>query len=106
VFGNLELVSAFAPLEKPTDFGWDALFIVTDAITAAAPPSITGIVADLSTGNVVIQWKGPGRVFQLERAGTLGGPYLQLSPIIPDLFFNDAGVLRNQGQSFYRLRQS
>jgi hypothetical protein len=105
VFGNLELVSAFAPLEKPTDFGWDALFIVTDAITPAVPPSIAGIVADPSTGNVTIQWKGAGRVFQLERAATLGGPYLQTSPILPGLFFNDVGILRNQGQSFYSLRQ-
>src|SRR5262245_59275663 len=28
VFGNWDLVSSLAPLEKPTDFGWDALFIV------------------------------------------------------------------------------
>ena len=58
-----------------------------------------------STGNVAIQWKGPGRVFQLERAANVAGPYLQLSPIIPDLYFNDAGALKNQARSFYRLRQ-
>jgi hypothetical protein len=52
-----------------------------------------------------IQWKGSGRVFQLERAETLSWPYLQISPIIPDLFFNDAGALSNQAQTFYRLRQ-
>lgn len=38
VFRNLELLNAFAPVEDLADFGLDALFIVTDAATPAAPP--------------------------------------------------------------------
>jgi len=70
VFGNLELVSAFAPLEDASDFGLDALFIVTDFTPPAPAPRLLGI--DPHSGAVF--WEGQGRVFQLERAADPTGP--------------------------------
>ena len=34
-------------------------------------------------------WEAQGRVFQVERANLVTGQYLPLSPILPDLFFDD-----------------
>ena len=101
VFGNLELVSAFAPLEHAADFGFDALFVVTDFTPPAPAPRLLGIDLDGDTGKLTVQWEGKGRVFQLERATNVTGPYLPFSPIIPDFSFNDT----IQSQFFYRLRQ-
>src|SRR5207247_162504 len=89
VFGNLELVSAFAPLETNADFGLDALFVVTDFAPPAPPPRLLGMALERNTGSLTMQWTGPGRVFQLERAASAAGPYLPCSPILPDSAFTD-----------------
>jgi hypothetical protein len=104
VFRNLELISAFAPIEDLADFGLDALFVVTD-LSSADRPRFTQITANRQTGNVLLEWIGPGRVFQLEKSRLVTGPYEPVTPIIPDLFFNDAGALQAALASFYRLRQ-
>jgi hypothetical protein len=100
VFGNLELVSAFAPVEDASNFGLDALFIVTDFIPPAPAPRLLGI--DPHFGGPV-SWEGQGKVFQLERASALTGPFIPISPIISDSTFTD--ILPTQPQFFYRLRQ-
>ncbi|MBI3852660.1 MAG: hypothetical protein HY298_20575 [Verrucomicrobia bacterium] len=103
VFGNLELISAFGPLEDAADFGLDALFVVTDVTPPAPAPRLLGIDQDPQTGNLTVQWEGKGRVFQLERAANVNGAYLPCSPIIPDSNFHDTAA--NQPQLFYRLRE-
>jgi hypothetical protein len=105
VYRNLELMSAFAPLEDLHDFGLDALFIVTDALAPAPPPRITRITAHRATGHVSLEWEGGGRVFQVERAVDVVGPYLPVSAISVDLMFDHAGVLNRQTLGFYRVRQ-
>jgi hypothetical protein len=105
VFRNLELLGAFAPIEDLADFGLDALFIVTDALPPAAPPLVTKILLQPSSGNVRLEWDGQGRVFQLERAASVPGSFLPASPIQPDLSFDDLGALKNQSNAFYRVRQ-
>jgi len=100
VFGNLELVSAFAPLEDASDFGLDALFIVTDFTPPAPAPRLLG--TDVHPGTAV-SWEGQGRVFQLERAANPTGPYVPLSPIVSDSTFTDSAP--GQLPCFYRLRQ-
>ena len=100
VFGNLELVSAFAPVEDASNFGLDALFIVTDFTPPAPAPRLLGI--DPHLGGPV-SWEGQGKVFQLERASALAGPFIPISPIISDSTFTD--ILPTQPQFFYRLRQ-
>ncbi len=102
VFRNLELVSAFAPLEDLGDFGLDALFIVSDASPSAPAPRFTR-VNRAATGAIELEWDGAGRVFQVQRGGDTPGPYAPVSEIVPDLLFKDSTSLPSQ--SFYRLRQ-
>jgi hypothetical protein len=100
----MELLDTFAPKETLADFGLDALYIVTDA-TPLAPSSLLAIKTDGSSFSTSLTWQGQGRVFQVERADTATGPFQSLSPILPDLFFEDLGTLTNRAQSYYRLRQ-
>ena len=46
---------------------------------------------------------GKGRVWQVLRATTVLGPWTPVSPILPDLIFDDTAATANQ--SFYRLHQ-
>lgn len=103
VFHNLELLNAFAPMEDPVDFGLDALYVVTDATPPAPVPRLE--IQPGSDASASLTWKGQGRVFQVERANAVNGPFQVLSPISPDLFFDDPGALTNHSQSYYRLRQ-
>jgi hypothetical protein len=105
VFRNLELLSAFAPIEDLADFGLDALFVITDVTPAATPPRFTRIAANQQTGDVLLEWMGQGRAFQLERSQMVTGPYGPISPIQLELLFNDKGALQAPATSFYRLRQ-
>jgi hypothetical protein len=104
VFRNLELLAAFAPKETLSDFGLDALYIVTDA-TPPAPNSLLAIKTNGSSDTAGLTWQGQGRVFQVERADAAIGPFQSLTPILPDLFFEDFGALSTHAQSYYRLRQ-
>lgn len=103
VFRNLELVGAFAPIEDLADFGLDALFIVSDATPPSPSPRFTAINRQTASGAMELQWDGEGRVFQVERAGEVAGPFLPLSEIVPDLSFADTKPAPSL--SFYRLRQ-
>ena len=103
VFRNLELLGEFAPVEDLADFGLDALFIVTDATPLGPAPQFTSVSRSASPGMVGLQWKGEGRVFQVERAGDVEGPFSPLSEIASDLFYDDKTP--TAPQSFYRLRQ-
>ena len=104
VFRNLELLNAFAPIEDPPSFGLDALYVVTDVIPPASGPRLS-ITGSAITRNASLTWTGPGRVFQVERAATLNLPFQPLSPVLPDLFYDEAGALTNRPQGYYRLRQ-
>ena len=104
VFHNPELLTAFAPVQATPDFGLDALFIVTDA---TAPPAGAQLNMAIKAGtpDLTLTWQGPGRVFQIERATTLTDPFLPVSPIIPDLSWNEVSALNLRPRAFYRLRQ-
>jgi hypothetical protein len=100
---NLELVGPFQPLEDLADFGLDGLFIITDAAPPAPAPSFTRIRRLRATGIVELEWEGKGRVWQVLRATNVPGPWTPVSPILPDLMFDDTSA--TSSQSFYRLRQ-
>jgi hypothetical protein len=99
-----ELLNAFAPTQNPPAFGLDALYVVTDATPAASPARLR-IQAQPATHSAGLTWEGQGRVFQVERAGLVTGPFQPLSPLLPDLSYDDLGVLTNHAQSYYGLRQ-
>jgi hypothetical protein len=105
VYRNLELVSPFAPTEKLADFGLDALFVVTDVTPPPPSASCTRISPQPSNGNLLLDWDAPGRVWQLEKAADVLGPYLPFGPITTDPQITDAGSVTNQPRAFYRLRQ-
>lgn len=100
---NLELVGPFQPIEDLADFGLDALFIITDVASPAATPRFTRIRHQGATSVVELEWAGGGRVWQVLRSKSLPGDWSPVSPILPDLNFDDTGATANQ--SFYRLRQ-
>jgi hypothetical protein len=103
-FRNSELLNAFTPANAPPDIGLDALYVVTDA-TPPAPVPRLDIAAKSVTRSVGLTWQGQGRVFQVERADDVTGPFLPVSPIQPDLSFDDLGTLTNRSQGYYRLGQ-
>jgi hypothetical protein len=104
VFRNLELLNAFAPTNAPSDIGLDALYVVTDATPPAQPPRLA-LQVNTAMGSAGLAWQSQGRVFQVERASNVTGPFQPLSPMLPDLSFDDPGALTNRVQSYYRLRQ-
>jgi hypothetical protein len=105
VFRNLELVSAFAPLEDAAEFGLDALFIVTDTIPPAPAPKIISVMGPGPGGGISLNWTGNGRVSQLEKAANATGPFTPISPYMLDLNWLDPGVARSGSNGFFRLRQ-
>jgi hypothetical protein len=105
VFRNADLVSAFAPSPAATDFGLDALYIITDA--TAPPAAGTKLSASVKTGtqDLSFQWQSTARVFQVERSADLSDPFTAISPVIPDLSWDDPGALQARPRAFYRLHQ-
>lgn len=103
---NLELLREFQPLEDLADFGLDALYIVSDALVLpTVTASCTAIRPDRATGDVLVRWEATGRLYQLEKATNVLGPWLPLGPITLEPVFVDPGALGRSAQGFYRLRQ-
>ena len=101
VYRGAELTAPFNPGGQTNDFGLDGLFVITDFTQAAAPPRFTNIFRAYGTVApcVRLEWLGPGRVFQIHRAGEISGP-VERSPVQPDTFFEDCPPA-----GFYWLRQ-
>jgi hypothetical protein len=107
VYRNLDVVAAFQPLEDLADFGLDALFIVTDTRAfPPAPPSLRCALLGLDrpTSSVRIGWEPVGRVFQVEKAGAVTGPWKPCGPIVTEPPVRDSGALTNAAEGFYRVR--
>jgi len=100
-----ELLARFHPPPIPTDFGLDALFIVSDATAWPAPPRCVALRVRAEGPDLTLHFDVPGRVFQLETATAIVGPWLPIRPLGLDLEFTDAGALTKTPQAFYRLRQ-
>lgn len=108
VIRNLDLVAPISPLEDLADFGLDALFIVTDLPPAGGvPPAPTcvSLSVEPGTADVRFEWQALGRVYQLERAEEVLGPWLPRSPIVTKPPASDPGVAKASPHGFYRLRQ-
>jgi hypothetical protein len=105
VYRNLELVGAFAPIEDVSNFGLDALFVITDVTPRPPPGKFTALSFENATASMDLSWDAQGRVFQVERAPQVTGSWLPVSPIIPDQTFSDSGVVSQQPQGYYRIEQ-
>lgn len=103
VFRNNELLAAFAPLEKPDSFGFDAVSVITD-VTDIPKEFTISIRLDLQNGMVALDWQAAGRVFQIERADDVAGPFSAVSEIISDLHWEEP-LATSAASRFYLVRQ-
>lgn len=101
VFRNAELVSAFGAPPSTAGFGLSDVFVISDAVVASPPQFLSPRVEQ---GGFALQWLGTNRVFQLERATNVTGPWQAIMEIDPDLSFHDANAIGLRPASFYRLR--
>ncbi len=101
VVRNHDLLRRFSPLEDVADFGIDALAPISDWEAIQGPLQFTGVTA--RSAGLHLEWKGPGRVFQLLGADDPAGPWTPVAPIVPDL----AATLpwTDSPPRFLRLRQ-
>jgi hypothetical protein len=103
VFSNRDLVAAFAPADPSTDYGLDALFVVTDTQPPKPPPRM--LRTTRSGNSIHLEWDGEGDVFQVEHAPSPAGPWTECSPILPDLACDACCDPTTAGARFYRLHQ-
>ena len=80
----------------------DIVFVRAGAVTAQL--RIVQVVADLTSGNITLQWEGDGATFQVEKAASLTGTFQPVGPVQTAKVFTDLGVLKTNAQSFYRVR--
>jgi hypothetical protein len=104
VIRNLDLVQPFSPLEDLADFGLDGLWLVTDLALASEKGPTLALPSLQAEGELELNWDGPGRVFQVERASDPAGPYAPASPILPALQWRHQ-LESVVGQDFFRVRQ-
>ena len=105
VYRNLDLMSAFQPLEDLYDFGLDAMFVFSDAVSPPLPASIAGFEVNRSTGSLTFRTPTSDGLFQLERAASVLGPWAPLGPVSPGSVLQDNSALTTWPQAFYRLCQ-
>ena len=98
VYRNLELLEGFQPLEDLADFGLTGLFVVTDAGT---PPDGAVLPLPRLGEEVLLEWKGPGRVFQVESSRAWDLPFQTNSPVLPDRVWS---VGKPGSEGWYRVR--
>lgn len=98
VFGNLELLEQFAPLEDLADFGLTSVRAITDA---TPPPPPAWLRTPAVAADVDLSWAGPGRVHQVEHSPGLGQPFVPVTPILP---FTNAVRPAAGPHGWYRLR--
>lgn len=106
LYSNYDLLRNFQPLEDLADFGLDAVYIVSDAITpTTSTASCTEILVNRETGAVGLRWEATGRLRQLEKAPSVLGPWTPVGPLTTDLVFTDTEAPGQFPQAFYRLRE-
>ena len=102
VYRNADLTAKLMPVgEAPTDFGLDAVFVVTD-FNATMDAVAVNVAFDRSNNFAVFSWKGNGRVSQLYRAAEVTGPWEAWTPIFPGASYAQTV---DGARGFFRLRQ-
>lgn len=99
-FRNDALLRPFAPVEQNTDFGLDGLVIVSDA--AASNANTRFFDASVTDAGIDLRWDSTARLFQLERATKVEGPYTPITGIIGETSAHDSTL---NATAFYRIRQ-
>jgi hypothetical protein len=78
--------------------------VISDFVADESKPTLK---ASLDTQNdaVILSWQGQGRVFRLERARDIAGPWEGITSIVPAFSFEDTDNITQQQRAFYRVRQ-
>jgi hypothetical protein len=100
VYRNVDLLRPFAPLEEKVDFGLDAMTIISDAAASLAENQITEIT--VAPDGVNLRWEGLARIYQVERATSVEGPYAPIDGLTLEREAHDD--FTGPG-AFYRVRQ-
>jgi hypothetical protein len=98
---NLDLLAPFAPVEDRADFGLDAMTIVTDVAASTAVTQIGEMPLPVD-GTVELMWDSAARVFQVEAATVVDGPY---APVTDMMLERRARLPANDVAEFFRVRQ-
>jgi hypothetical protein len=96
---NVDLVARFKP-QRLTSVGLDAISIISDAQVSSGAGEI--VEFNVTDEGADLRWESTGRVFLVEKALAVEGPYLPLSEIIIERTYHDAAA---GAAAFYRLRQ-
>jgi hypothetical protein len=106
VWRNAELLSSFAPEPAGTNVTLDALYVITDTFPSSPPAVLEAPqITNHPPSSLAVSWRSQARVFQLESATNIAGPFSPVTPIIPDSTATDAGTLQDSPHKFYRVRQ-
>ena len=73
-------------------------------ILAAPIPRFTAVIPQSPPGKVRLEWTSDGQKVQVEKADSVDGPYIALSPITTDQAYTDAVSPAHRTQCYYRLR--
>ena len=104
VYRNADLIAPLRPVNETNNVGLDAVFVISDATAASGETRISATL-DRANNSIVLNWNGPGRVFQVERAAEITGPWEALTPIAATTQWSDFGALNTRERRFHRLRQ-
>lgn len=101
IFKNKELVAEFAAPGGEGGFGLGDIFVVTDVYVTTPPPIFSPPVG---RDDFLLRWSGTNRVYQVERATTVTGPWQPLGGIDSTTFVRDPHTVLIFPQVFYRLQ--
>lgn len=105
VYRNSDLTAALQPVgDAPTDFGLDAVYVISDSSAAPEGAKIDAVIVP-GNDSILLNWAGQGRVFQVQRARDINGPWEAITPIIPELNYEDLDTISGKQRAFYRVRQ-
>ncbi len=99
---NLDLVRRFQPIEDVANFGLRGLKVITD-VDSASVGAVLAVPKNLPLG-VRLQWKGTGRIHQVEAAGRLDDPFVPWSPVLPNTEWLNPTNVSQGTQQFFRIR--
>jgi len=99
-FRNSALTGPFNPTDAIADFGLDALAIISDAAANTTPTQIVEFAP--VDGGFDLRWESAARVFQVERAATITGPWATVTGLTLDQTAHDDFI---GPAAFYRIRQ-
>jgi hypothetical protein len=104
IYRNLELTAKFQA-NGTNEVGLDGIFVITDTVASAAPGRFSTFKFGPIPNGFELEWNSAGKVFQVERASDVAGPFSPASEIMPDLFWTDRVPGAPNTQNFYRFRQ-